>query len=112
MPKGQTSVNGLELHSSINPSIVGPKAIFFCPSCVRFFRELGNVVDISIWSSMRFATTKFICDFHLRHLLLLVKLLGQKLCNSFTLYDSQGKVAYMKVKRTYKLLFLKALQKN
>jgi hypothetical protein len=62
MQKGQAYVDSLGIHSSIDPSPIVPKAIFVRPFCQRFFKELGNVVDITIWSSMRVATAKFVCN--------------------------------------------------
>jgi hypothetical protein len=42
--------------------LVGRKAVYICPSCKRFLTEFGNVANITIWSSMRVSTVKFVCD--------------------------------------------------
>ena len=62
MPRKTTYVVNSMLHSSSILHLVGQKAIYVCSSCGSFFREFGNVADISIWSSMRVATVKCVCD--------------------------------------------------
>jgi hypothetical protein len=44
------------------PILCWPKGSYIRPSCKRFLTELGNVADITIWSSMRVSTVKSICD--------------------------------------------------
>jgi hypothetical protein len=62
LPRGQTYVVGKKLYSSTVPFLVGPKTVYIRPSCKRFLTELGNVVDITIWSSMRVSTVKSVCN--------------------------------------------------
>jgi hypothetical protein len=70
MPRKTTYVVNSMLHSSNILHLVGQKAIYVCPPCGRFLRELGNVADISIWSSMRVATVKSVCDLLFKDLLI------------------------------------------
>jgi hypothetical protein len=46
--KRQTYVDGLRPYYIIVSSLVRPKAIFILPTCMRFLRKVGNVVDITI----------------------------------------------------------------
>jgi hypothetical protein len=63
MPKGQVYVDSFGPHSGTVSYHVGSQRQFlFCPSYQRFFRKLINVADITIWSSMRVATAKFVYD--------------------------------------------------
>ena len=62
MPRGQAYVVGKKPHSGTVPFRAGPKAVYIRPSCQRFLTELGNVADITIWSSMRVSTVKSVCD--------------------------------------------------
>ena len=62
MPQGQMYVVGKKPHFDIVPFLVGPKVVYICPSCKRFLIELGNVANITIWSSMRVSTVKSVCD--------------------------------------------------
>ena len=43
MPKEKAYVNGSRPHSSIIPCLIGPNAIFVCPSYQRFLIKLDNV---------------------------------------------------------------------
>ena len=61
MPQGQAYVVSKKPHSGIVPFLVGPKAVYIRPSCNKFLIELGNVADITIWSSMRVSTVKSVC---------------------------------------------------
>ena len=73
----QTYVVGKKPHSSTIPFLVGPKAIYICPSCKKFLTKLANVTDITIWSSMRISTIKSVCDFLFEDLpMQLVNILG------------------------------------
>ena len=105
-------VVGKKPHSSTVPFLVGPKAICIHPSCKRFLTELGNVADITIWSSMRVSTVKFVCDLLFENLAMKpLNILGHESCNWIRVQDDVGKVSYMKMKGTKKDLFLKMLQK-
>jgi hypothetical protein len=113
MPRGQTYVVGKKPHSGTIPFLVGPKAVYIRPSCKRFLTELGNVADITIWSSMRVSTVKSICDFLFEDLPMKpLNILGQESCDRIRVQDDWEKVSYMKVKGTKKDLFLKSVQKH
>jgi hypothetical protein len=113
LPRGQTYVVGKKPHSSTIPFLVGPKVVYVCPSCKRFLIKLGNMVYITIWSSMRVSTVKFVCDLLFEDLhVKLVNILGQESCDRIKVQDDWGKVLYMKVKGTKKELFLKTIQKH
>ena len=62
MSRGQAYVVGKKPHSGTIPFLVGPKVVYIHLSCQRFLIELGNMVDITIWSSMRVSTVKFVYD--------------------------------------------------
>jgi hypothetical protein len=68
MPRRTVYVIGDLLHSSNVPRCVGKKIVFVCPSCRRFLRELSNVADITIWSSMVIASIKSVSDFFFKDL--------------------------------------------
>ena len=80
--KGQTYVVGKKLHSCIISFLIGPKVVYVCPSCKRFLIELSNVVDITIWSSMRVSTVKSIYDLLFEDLHVKpINILGEESCN-------------------------------
>ena len=113
MPQGQTYVVGKKLHSGTVPFLVGLKAIYIRPSYKRLLTELGNVVDITIWSSMRVSIVRFVCDIFFQDLLVkLLNILGQESCDQIKIQDDRWKVSYIKMKGTKKDLFLKMLQKH
>jgi hypothetical protein len=113
MPRGQTYVVGKKPHSGTVPFLVGPKAVYIRPFCKRFLTELGNVADITIWSSMRVSTVKSVCDLLFEDLPVKpLNILGQESCDRIRVQDDRGKVSYMKVKGTMKDLFLKSVQKH
>ena len=104
---------GKKPHSGTVPFLAGPKAVYIRPSCQRFLTELGNVADITIWSSMRVSTVKSVCDLLFKGLAVQPhNILGQESCDRIRVQDDRGKVSYMKVKGTQKDLFLKTLQKH
>ena len=110
MPRGQAYVVGQKPHSGTVPFLAGPKAVYIRPSCQRFLTELGNVADITIWSSMRVSTIKYVCDLLFEDLAVKpLNILGQESCDWIKVQDNQGKVSYMKVKGTKKDMFLKTL---
>ena len=113
MPQGHAYMVGKKPHFGTIPFLVGPKAVYICPSCKRFLTELGNVVDITIWSSMRVSTIKFVCHLFFEDLAMKpLNILGHESCNWSKVQDDQGKVSYIKVKGTKKDLFLKTLRKH
>jgi hypothetical protein len=106
-------VVGKKPHSGIVPYLVGPKAVYVCPSYKRFLIELGNVANITIWSSMRISTIRSICDLLFKDVPMKpLNILGQKSCNQIRIQDNWGKDSYMKMKGTKKELFLKTIQKH
>ena len=113
MPRGQAYVVSKKTHFGIVPFLAGPKAVYIHPSCQRFLTELGNVAHITIWSSMRVSSIKFVCDLFFEGLAVkLLNILGQESYDRIRVQDDWGKVFYMKVKGTKKDLFLKTLQKQ
>jgi hypothetical protein len=113
MPRRQTYVVGKKPHSSTVPFFVGPKAVYVRLSCKRFLIELGNVANITIWSSMRISTIKSIYDLLFEDLPVKpVNILDQKSYDRIRVQDDWEKVSYMKVKGTKKNLFLKTIQKH
>jgi hypothetical protein len=106
-------VVGKKPHSSTVPFLVGPKAVYIRPSCKRFLTELGNVANITIWSSMRVSTVKSVCNLLFEGLPVKpLNILGQESCDQIRIQDDRRKVSYMKVKGTEKVLFLKSIQKH
>jgi hypothetical protein len=102
----QTYVVSKKPHSGTVPFFVGLKAVYVRPSCKRFLMELGNVVDITIWSSMRVSTVKSVCDLMFEDLPMKpINILGRESCDRIRVQDDWGKVSYMKVKGTKKDLF-------
>ena len=61
--RGQTYVVSKKPYFGTVPYLVGPKAVYVRLSCRRFFRKLGIVADITIWSSMTISIIKSVCDF-------------------------------------------------
>ena len=101
------------LHFGTFPYFVSPKVVLFYPFCQRFLRELGNVADITIWSSMRVAIAKFVCDLIFKDLALKpINIMGQESCYGIKVQDNLRKVPYMKVKITNKQLFLTPIQNH
>ena len=113
MRRDQAYVVGNKPHSGTVPFLAGPKAVYIRPSCQRFLTELGNVADITIWSSMRVSTVKSVCDLLFKGLVVKpLDILGQESCDWIRVHDDRGKVSYMKVKGTDKDLFLKTIQNH
>jgi hypothetical protein len=113
MPSGTRYVVGNMPHSSNVPHLVAKKAVFVCPSCRRFLRELGNVANITIWSSMVLATAKSVCNLFFKGLPINpVNILRQESCEKIRVRDTYGKVSFLKVKFTEKPVFLKVLRKE
>jgi hypothetical protein len=111
MLSGTRYVVGNMPHSSNVPPLVAKEVVFIRPSCRRFLRELGNVADITIWSSMVLATAKSVCDLLFRGLPIKpVNILGQESCERIRVRDTHGKVSFLKVKITEKPVFLKVLR--
>jgi hypothetical protein len=113
MPSGTTYVVSDLSHSNNVLYLVGKNAVFFCTSCRRFLRELGNVADITIWSPMRVATVKSVCDLLFKDLSIKpVNILGQESCELIRICDTQGKMSFLKVKGTDKPMFLKVIRRH
>jgi hypothetical protein len=92
LPRGQTYIVGKKPHSDTVPFLVGPKAVYIRPSCKRFFTELGNVADITIWSSMRVSTVKFVCDLQFEDLPVKpLNILDQESCDRIRVQDDGGR---------------------
>ena len=113
MPFGTAYVVGDLPHSNNVLHLVGKKAILVRPSYRRFLREFGNVADFTIWSSMRVATIKSVCgllfkDLHIK----LINILGQESCKLIRIRDTQGKMSFLKIKRTDKPMFLKVIRRH
>jgi hypothetical protein len=93
--------------------LVGANVVYVHSSCKRFLRELGNVADITIWSSMRVATVKSVCDLLSKDLSIKpINILGQESCEVIRVRDTLGKMSLLKVKRTDKPMFLKVMWKQ
>jgi hypothetical protein len=113
LPRGQTYVVNKKPHFCIVPFLVGPKVVYIYLSYKRFLIELGNVANITIWSSMRVSTVKSICDLLFEDLSMKpINILGHESCNWIRVQDDRRKVSYMKVKGTKKELLLKTIQKH
>jgi hypothetical protein len=98
---------------AMSRTLLGKKQVFVCPSCQRFLRELGNVADITIWSSMVGATIKSICDLLFKDLPIKpVNVLGQESFTRIKVRDTHKKMSFLKVKRTNKPVFLKVIWKE
>jgi hypothetical protein len=93
MPKDQVYMDGSRPHSSTISYLVGTKVVYVRSFYERFFRELGNVADITIWSSMKVAIVKSVCDFLFKDLSIKpVNILGQESCEVIKIRDTRGKV--------------------
>jgi hypothetical protein len=92
MPRAQAYVDGSRPHSNTVPYLVGPKTIFICMSWQRFFRELGNVANITKWSSMRVTTAKSLCDIFFKNLPQKpINIQGQKSCDGIRVRIAMGR---------------------
>jgi hypothetical protein len=101
----------------LSHSLLAQRQFIFAPpvkgSCKRFLTELGNVADITIWSSMRVSTIKSVCDLLFEDLpVKSINILSQESCDRIKVQEDRGKVSYMNVKGTKKELFLKTIQKH
>jgi hypothetical protein len=71
------------------------------------------VAGITIWSSMRVATVKFVCDLLFKDLLIkLVNILNQESCERIRVCNTHGKVSFLKVKGFDKPMFFKVFCKE
>ena len=103
-------IRHMQMAQGPTPTLVGSKGVFVHPSYKRFLRELGNVANITIWSFIRVATVKSICDLLFKDLFNKpIYILGQKLCNVIRVYDILGKVSILKMKGMDKQMFLKVI---
>jgi hypothetical protein len=65
------------IHSSIIPTIVGPKAIFTCLRLLKFFTAINKFTSsVFIWNSMKRTTVEEIVDYLFRGLPLPYEILG------------------------------------
>ena len=93
MPKDQAYMDGSRPHSSTISYLVGTKVVYVRSFYERLFRELGNVVDITIWNSMKVATIKSICEFLFKDLSIKpINILGQESCKVIKIRDTHGKM--------------------
>ena len=99
-------------HSSSVPARIGPKAVYVHPSCSTFLSALSGFADITVWSSMRELTVQKICEYLFRGLPMPLQVLGQDSCDRINIMDWNNRVTTMKVKGTYKDIFLKMLSKG
>ena len=100
------------LHSSSVPVRIGPKAVYVCPSYSTFLSALSDFADITIWSSMHELTVQKICEYLFRGLHMPLHILGQDSCDRINIMGWNNRVTTMKVKGTYKDIFLKTLSKG
>ena len=50
-------------HSATIGAIVGIKAVYVRPNCLSFLEELGKIVSISVWSSMKIWNVEGVVDY-------------------------------------------------
>ena len=112
LPRNQQYNTVRGRHSSTVPSIVGPKAVFVRPSCLRFLENLSRFADISVWSSMKLSTVKEVCKHIFGDLCPPINILGQGSCDKIMRYDDDQVFVPMKVNGTSKDIFLKTLSKR
>jgi hypothetical protein len=94
------------IHSSMVPTIVGPKAVFMRPGLLEFLIEISKfAARIINWSSMKRSTVDKIVDYLFRGLPLPFDILGQDSCRKIE--TSRGK--YLTVIGGSKEIFLKNL---
>ena len=112
LPSDQQYINCKGPHSTTVPTIVGPKAVFVCPSCLRFLWELSKFAVISVWSTMKLNTVKQVCKYLFVDVSPLVNILGQESCDRIFQYDNEQIFVPLKVNGTTKDIFLKTLLKR
>ena len=99
-------------HSTSIPAKIGPKAMYIHPSYFRFLSVLFDFRDIIVWSSMLEHTTWKICEYLFKGLLMPLHILGHDSYDWINVMDGNNRVTMMKVKGTYKDIFLKTLSKG
>ena len=69
-------------YSNSVPFFVGPNVVYICPSSKKVLTKLGNVANITLQSSMRVPTIKFVCDLLFEDLLMKpINILGKESYN-------------------------------
>lgn len=96
-------------HSSSVPTKIGPKAVYVRPGCSDFLRSLQEFAIITVWSSMKGATTQQICKYLFRGLSMPQNILGQEYCERIKVRGPRNSISFLKVKGTQKDVFLKTL---
>ena len=99
-------------HSSSVPTRIGPKAVYIRPSCSTFMSALSCFADITVWSSMLELTIQKICEYLFKGLPMPLRILGHNNYDQINVMGSNNKVTTMKIKDTYKDIFLKMLSKG
>ena len=95
-----------QVHLSMIPTIIKPKAIFTWPSLHKFFTAICKfAVRVIIWNSMKKSTVEEIVHYLFHGLLQPFEILEQDSCKKIKIY--QGK--YLKVIGGSKEIFLKNL---
>jgi hypothetical protein len=96
------------IHSSMVPTIVGPKAVFTRPNLYEFLTTISKfVARVIIWSSMKRSTVEEIVHYLFCGLVQPFEVLKQDSCRKIEIY--RGK--YLKVIGGSKEIFLKNLSK-
>ena len=96
-------------HSATIGTIVGMKAVYVRPNCLNFLQELGKIVSISVWSSMKISNVEGVVNYLFPKGKLPCLVLVQDLCTIVRCRDSSGRLTTFMVPGTQKELFLKNL---
>ena len=112
LPKIQSWNPKSNSHSSSIPAKIGPKAVYIRPLCSTFLRAVSDFANITIWSSMHKSTTRQICEYLFRGLCMPLHIFGQDSCDQIYIMGRNNRITTMKVKGTYKDIFLKTLSKD
>ena len=95
-------------HSATIGAIVGMKAIYICLNCLNFLEELGKIVSVSVWSSMKISNVEVVVNYLFPKGKLPCLMLAQDLCTIVRCRDSSGRLTTFMVPRMQEL-FLKNL---
>ena len=101
--------NDMAPHSSTLPAHVGPKLVWTRPGCNLFLKALSEFATISIWSSMKVATTRTIAHYLFRNVTPPKIVNGQEHCKRIVTSVVNRVPKFLKVKGTEKDVFLKTL---
>ena len=96
-------------HSATIGAIVGMKVVYVRSNCLNFLEELGKIVAISVWSSMKISNVKSIVNYLFPKGKLPCLVLAQDSCTTLRCQDSSGRLTTFMVPKTQKELFLKNL---